>query len=79
VRESSITTKLTRLVRSLLGKKEENEKIPKPLDLVNTGEDGLPLEISFVSALPIPLGIGRLRKNSSACSGPARRAMRLYK
>jgi YidC/Oxa1 family membrane protein insertase len=52
VKESAITIKLTQLVRSLLGKKEVEGKKPKPLDLVNTSEDGLPLRTHFISPLP---------------------------
>jgi YidC/Oxa1 family membrane protein insertase len=49
VKPSPITIKLSRFVRGLLGKKEEEEeKKPQPLDLVNTdGEEGLPLKSTF--------------------------------
>jgi YidC/Oxa1 family membrane protein insertase len=52
VEESAMTVKLIQLVESLLGKKEEKEKKPQPLDLVNTTEDeGLPLRLAFHPSL----------------------------
>ena len=48
VEESSFTISLTRFVKGLLGSKIEEEKKPKPLDLVNTSEEeGLPLGLSL--------------------------------
>ncbi len=48
VEESILTIKLTQLVQSILGKKEEEPKKPVPLDLVNTSEEeGLPLGLTF--------------------------------
>ncbi len=48
VEQSSLTISLTRLVKGLLGSKVEEEKIPKPLDLVNTSEEeGLPLGLTL--------------------------------
>jgi len=56
VEESSLTISLTRLVKGLLGSKMEREKVPKPLDLVNTSEEeGLPLGLTV---LPFKLGGG---------------------
>ncbi len=52
VEESALTVKLIQFVQSLLGKKEEGEKKPKPLDLVNTKEEeGLPLGLTFTESL----------------------------
>jgi len=52
VEESSLTISLRRLVKGLLGSKIEEEKMPKPLDLVNTSEEeGLPLGLTV---LPFP-------------------------
>jgi YidC/Oxa1 family membrane protein insertase len=51
VEESPITIKLIQFVRSLLGKREEEEKEPQPLDLVNTsGEEGFPLRSTLFPA-----------------------------
>jgi YidC/Oxa1 family membrane protein insertase len=48
VEEAPLTISLTRFVKGLLGRKVEEEKPPKPLDLVNTTEeDGLPLGLSL--------------------------------
>jgi YidC/Oxa1 family membrane protein insertase len=53
VEESALTIKLTQFVESLLGKKVEEPKKPKPLDLVNSSEkEGFPLGLRFVSPLP---------------------------
>jgi YidC/Oxa1 family membrane protein insertase len=53
VEESALTIKLMQFVESLLGKKVEEPKKPKPLDLVNSSEkEGLPLGLTFISPLP---------------------------
>jgi YidC/Oxa1 family membrane protein insertase len=53
VEESALTIKLTQFVESLLGKKVEEPKKRKPLDLVNSSEkEGLPLGLTFISPLP---------------------------
>jgi YidC/Oxa1 family membrane protein insertase len=53
VEESALTIKLTQFVESLLGKKVDEPKKPKPLDLVNSSEkEGLPLGLIFLSPLP---------------------------
>jgi len=53
VKESALTIKLTEFVESLLGKKVEEPKEPKPLDMVNSSEkEGLPLGLTFLSPLP---------------------------
>jgi len=53
VEESALTIKLMQFVESLLGKKVEEPKKPKPLDLVNSSEkEGLPLGLTFLSPLP---------------------------
>ena len=52
VPESSLTTRLTHLVKSIIGSKIEDPGNPMPLDLVNTKEkEGLPLGINI---LPFP-------------------------
>jgi YidC/Oxa1 family membrane protein insertase len=51
VEEFPTTIKLIQFVRSLLGKREEEEKEPQPLDLVNTsGEEGFPLRSTLFPA-----------------------------
>ena len=48
VEESSLTISLKRFVKGLLGSKIEEEKMPEPLDLVNTSEEeGLPLGLAL--------------------------------
>jgi YidC/Oxa1 family membrane protein insertase len=55
VEESTLTIKLTQFVESLVGKKVEEAKKPKPLDLVNSSDkEGLPLGLAFLSPLPSP-------------------------
>ena len=53
VEESALTVKLMQFVEGLLGKKVEEPKKPRPLDLVNSSEkEGLPLGLTFLSPLP---------------------------
>ena len=48
VEKSSLTIKLIRFVKDIIGGKTENPQKPMPLDLVNTGEEeGLPLGLSI--------------------------------
>ena len=55
VSQAALTIKLTQFVDEVLGKKVENPKEPKPLDLVNTSADKyLPLGLTFNGAnLPL--------------------------
>jgi len=49
VAESSLTTKLRRFIKGLLGGRIEEQKKPMPLDLVNTNEaEGLPLGLTIL-------------------------------
>jgi YidC/Oxa1 family membrane protein insertase len=48
VEQSSLTISLIRFVKGILGSKIEEEKKPKPLDLVNTSEkEGLPMGLTL--------------------------------
>ena len=48
VKPTALTIKLTQLVGEIFGRKVEKQKVPEPLDLVNTREDKyLPLGLTF--------------------------------
>jgi len=53
VKESPLTVRLIQFVQGLLGKKVEEPKSPRPLDLVDSNEaEGLPLGLTFTGAGP---------------------------